>query len=115
MAKQKSEWKGVKEQQRKREGQRRRGRSEKPLKIKDTPRNVARALFGLGPIESESQESRTEKHTDTARRGLAVRGGARPGNAVRGRARQDKGNNRSCLECRPSKPSNPLSKSYFGI
>ena len=32
---------------------RRRGRPEKPLKIDDTPRNVARALFGLPPLKSE--------------------------------------------------------------
>lgn len=30
----------------------RRGRPEKPLKIDDTPENVARALFGLPPIKA---------------------------------------------------------------
>lgn len=34
---------------------RRRGRPEKPLKIKDTPENVARALFGLPPIRDDSR------------------------------------------------------------
>ena len=31
---------------------RKRGRPEKPLKIDDTPENVARALFGLPPIKA---------------------------------------------------------------
>ena len=31
---------------------RKRGRPEKPLKIDDTPENVARSLFGLPPIKS---------------------------------------------------------------
>ena len=34
---------------------RKRGRPEKPLKIDDTPENVARALFGLPPIREEKR------------------------------------------------------------
>lgn len=30
---------------------RKRGRPEKPLKIDDSPRNIARALFGLPPLK----------------------------------------------------------------
>ena len=36
-----------KQQQGKAQPKRRRGRPEKPLKIDDTPENIARALFGL--------------------------------------------------------------------
>lgn len=36
-----------------------RGRPEKPLKIDDSPRNVARALFGLGPREFDRQDPET--------------------------------------------------------
>ena len=32
---------------------RRRGRPEKPLKIDDSPENVARALFGLPPLKAK--------------------------------------------------------------
>ena len=53
MAKQK---KGKQEERPKR----RRGRPEKPLKIDDTPRNVARALFGLGPMDFDSQEPKAK-------------------------------------------------------
>lgn len=60
MSKRKPAWKRVKERQRKEAGQRRRGRPEELVKIDDSPRNVARALFGLGPIESESQEPGTK-------------------------------------------------------
>ena len=39
---------------------RKRGRPEKPLKIDDSPRNVARALFGLGPMDFDSQEPKAK-------------------------------------------------------
>lgn len=35
---------------------RKRGRPEKPLKIDDTPENVARALFGLPPIKATTKQ-----------------------------------------------------------
>ena len=38
-----------------RQQKKRRGRPEKPLKIDDTPENVARALFGLPPIKTDSK------------------------------------------------------------
>lgn len=50
----KPEWQRVLEKQRERRGEkRRRGRPEKPLKIDDSPRNVARALFGMPPLKEE--------------------------------------------------------------
>ncbi len=42
-----------KQKQGKAQSKRKRGRPEKPLKIDDTPRNVARALFGLPPLKTE--------------------------------------------------------------
>ncbi len=36
---------------------RRRGRPEKPLKIDDTPENVARSLFGMPPIKANKQNT----------------------------------------------------------
>lgn len=50
----------TKQKQVKKQAKRRRGRPEKPLKIDDTPRNVARALFGLGPMDFDSQEPKTK-------------------------------------------------------
>ena len=53
MAKKKSERQVVQEKQKERQGKgkRKRGRPEKPLKIDDSPRNIARALFGLPPLK----------------------------------------------------------------
>ena len=39
--------------QEKKQTKRKRGRPEKPLKIDDSPRNVARALFGLPPLKAK--------------------------------------------------------------
>lgn len=43
-------------QQAKPKSKRRRGRPEKPLKIDDHPKNIARSLFGLPPLPREQLE-----------------------------------------------------------
>ena len=45
--------KKAKLKQEKKQTKRKRGRPEKPLKIDDSPRNVARALFGMPLVKSE--------------------------------------------------------------
>lgn len=48
MAKRKPQWQVVQEKARERQGQKRkRGKPERPLKIDDSPRNIARTLFGM--------------------------------------------------------------------
>ncbi len=46
-----------KRREERRRNNRKRGRPEKPLKIDDSPRNVARALFGLPPLKEPHRPS----------------------------------------------------------
>ena len=59
MAKKKPERQVVQEKQKERQGKRKRGRPEKLLKIDDSPRNIARALFRLPPLEFDRKKSDT--------------------------------------------------------